>query len=125
MKEESLTENYEYELLQWYTHYKGEKILVELGNEQSLIVRYLKLTDKEKKPAKKWPIIDRSLFPISHDWDGVSIPDLVEDKQRARAVLLNLGLESAIQDVMTGYLYNVKKIKNPRHLKIRWNKKKS
>jgi hypothetical protein len=72
----------------------------------------------------RWPIIDRTLFPIAHDWDGVSIPDLIEDKQRARAKMINLGLDSAIADLHPMYRYNKKKIRNKNDLNfalIRWS----
>lgn len=115
-KEESLTENYEYQLLRWFTHIKGEKYLVEFANKRNLIVRFQKL-DKAK-----WPIIDRSLFPMSHDWDGVSIPDLIEDKQRMKSVMINLGAESAKADLYPMYLFDKKRIKNPNDLDFEFNK---
>lgn len=79
----SLTENFEYSILRWFTHIGGEKYIVEAANNRTLIIR------KKKVDKDYWPIIDRAFSPISHDWDGVSIPDLVEDKQRFKASLLN------------------------------------
>lgn len=117
IKEEALRENYEYKLLEWFTHFNGEKYLVTVGNNRRLIVRYQKL-----KNQKRWPIIDRTLFPISHDWDGVSIPDLIEDKQRARSVMINLGMESAIADLYPMYLFDRKKIPNQANLDFEANK---
>ena len=115
-KEEALDENYEYGLLEWFTTIKGEKYLVTLANNRTLMVRYQKL-DKDK-----WPIIDRVLFPMSNDWDSVSIPDLIEDKQRARSVMINLGMESAKADLYPMYLFNKRKIPNPRDLDFAFNK---
>jgi len=118
-KEESLNKygNYEFNLLNWFTTIKGEKYLVTLGNTRSILVRMVKLDYEDK-----WPIIDRALYPMSHDWDGVSIPDLTEDKQRMRAVLLNLGLVSAKGDVMPRYLFDRTRIKNKNQLNFRSNK---
>jgi len=111
--EEALTENYEYQLLEWYTVIQGKKYIVTLANDKKLIVRYKLLKDQED-----WPIIERSIFPIAHDFDGVSIPDLIEDKQRARSVMINLGMESAIEDLYSGYFYNKSKIKNVNDLDV-------
>lgn len=118
-KEETLSKynNYEFNLLEWFTTIKGEKYLVTLGNERSVLIKLMKL-----KYANRWPIIDRVLYPIAHDWDGVSIPDITEDKQRMRAVLLNLGLISAKADAMPRYLYDKTRIKNKNDLNYRSNK---
>jgi len=115
-QEEALGENYEYQLLEWFTHYKGKKYLMTLGNDRNLLIRFQEIEDE------KWPIIDRVLFPISHDWDGVSIPDLIEDKQRARSVMINLGMESAKADLYPMYLFDQRKIKNPKDLDFAFNK---
>lgn len=110
--------NYEFRLLDWFTTIKGDKYLVTLGNKRQTIVRLMKLD----KFNDRWPIEDRSLYPMSKDWDGVSIPDLTEDKQRARAVLLNIGMESAKSEVTPTYLYDQTRIKNKNDLNFRINK---
>ena len=111
-----LSTNYQNELLEWFTIYKGEKYIITLANKRKKIVRFQKLKQD------KWPVIDRCIFPISHDWDGVNIPDLIEDKQRARAILLNLSLESAKSDVYPMYLFDKNKISNPNDLDFDFNK---
>ena len=118
-KEEALGKfgNYEFNLLEWFTHYKGVKYLFTLGNGRRTVIRYQKLKDQ-----RKWPVIDRALYPMASNWDGVSIPDLTEDKQRARAVLLNLGLVSAKKDVLANYLYDSSKITNRNHLNFKQEK---
>lgn len=107
---ESLTENYQFNLLEWFTHIDGKKCVITLGNTRSLILRVKRLKEN------RWPINDRVLFPMSNDWDGVNIPDLIEDKQRGRAILINLGMKSALKDLYPKYLYNKKKITNPKDL---------
>ena len=114
-KEEALSENYEYLLLEWYTTVNGKKYLTTWGNNRRLLVRYQELK------GENWPLIDRSLFPMSHDWDGVSIPDLIEDKQRARSVMINLGMESAIADLYPMYLFDKKKV-GDQNLDFEFNK---
>src|SRR3990167_9425657 len=115
--EDALDENYEYQLLNWFTTIKGERYLVTLGNRRTTLVWLFKL-----KYGKLWPVIDRSLFPMSNDWDGVSIPDITEDKQRARAKLLNLGVKSAVIDALPQYLYDRTRIKNKNELNWESNK---
>lgn len=111
-------DNYEFQLLNWVTHIKGKKFLVTLGNQRTTLVR---LTDISKYD-NRWPIEDRTLYPMSHTWDGVSIPDLTEDKQRARALLANLGLKSAKSDAMPQYVFDRTRIKNKNDLNWRHDK---
>jgi len=110
-------DNYEFKLLNWMTTIKGKKYLVTLGNSRSIVVRLIEL-----KYNDKWPILDRPLYPMSNDWDGVSIPDLTEDKQRAKAILLNLGVKSAIADAIPQYAFDKNKIKNLNDLNVKSQK---
>jgi len=118
-KEEDLGkhDNYEFRLLDWFTTIQGKKYLVTLGNSRSVVIRLTKLDY-----GNLWPINDRALYPMAHDWDGVSIPDLTEDKQRARAVLTNIGLQSAKDDVTPSYLFDQTVIKNKNDLNFRIRK---
>lgn len=116
-KEETLKANYEYQLIEWFTHINGEKYLVTFGNNRRLMVRYQKV-----KSDGRWPLIDRAIYPMAHDWDGVSIPDLIEDKQRARSVMINLDMKVAISQLYPMYLYNKKKISNEQNLDFEQNK---
>jgi hypothetical protein len=115
-QEDALEENYEYRLLEWFTTVNGKKKIVTTDIGIKVEVR------EQDIDGDRWPIIDRALFPIAHDWDGVSIPDLIEDKQRARAKMINLGLDSAIADLHPMYLYNKKKIRNKNDLNFAFNK---
>lgn len=114
--EEALKANYEYQLIEWYTHIDGEKYLVTYGNNRRLMVRYKKIT------SDNWPLIDRVIFPVSHDWDGVNIPDLIEDKQRAKSVMINLDMKVALAQLYPMYLYDNKKISNETNLDFEENK---
>jgi len=109
-------DNADYRALEWFTHYKGKKVIVTLADNRKRVIRYTEL----KREA--WPIIDRPIYPISHDWDGVNIPDLVEDKQRARAVVQNLGLAGIKIGLHPTYLYNSNLIKNRGQLDVDFNK---
>jgi hypothetical protein len=119
-EEENLDDNGEYDITVWYTHYKVEgeikKVKVWLANERSKVIGFQELEHDY------FPIIDRSLFPTSHDWDGTSIPDLTEDKQRARAVAVNLGLNAMKADLYPMYIYDSNKIVNRKDLAFNYNK---
>lgn len=104
-----------FETTQWLTHYHGKKYIVELGNTRETVVR---LT-----PLKKYfPVIDRKIYPIAHDWDGVAVSDLVEDKQRHRAVVLNLALRILTYSLYPRYAYDKNKIGDKGILDLAMNK---
>lgn len=109
-------DNGTYRLLEWFTHYEGKLVLVTLADNRKKVVRltYIK--------GNKIPIIDRALYPIANDWDGVSIPDLTEDKQRARAKLTNLGIKVAESGLYPSYLFDTNRIKNRADLNFDMNK---
>ena len=107
-----LHSNTEYHQLEWVTHFDGEKVLVVLANDMKVVTRFVKLGDSKDL----WPIIDRPLYPHSRSWRGTSIPDLTEDKQRQRAVAINLGIKMMKSDLYPTYVYDEKMIKNPQDL---------
>lgn len=109
-------DNATYRLVEWITYHKGKLILVTLGNGRKEVVRYTEIK------GNKIPITDRVLYPIANDWDGVSIPDLTEDKQRARAKLTNLGVKVAESSLYPMYLYDTTRIKNRSDLNYEQNK---
>lgn len=115
-------DNAEYTLLEWYTHWKVggslKKVQVWLANNRKIVVGFKVLGD----PTSKWGLLDRPLYPTSHDWDGTSIPDLTEDKQRHRAVAANLGLKAMTSDMYPNYIYDQNKIKNRADLNFGFNK---
>ena len=119
-KEASLGVNAEYDLMLWYTHFEYEgkiqKVKVWLANGMNDVVGVKPLGNND------WGLIRRPLYPNSHDQDGVSIPDLTEDKQRARAVAMNLGMRAMKTDLYANYLYDSTKITNRNDLKAGFNK---
>jgi len=112
--------NASYEITVWHTHYKIDgkvkKVRCWLANDRAKVIGVQVLKEDY------WKIIKRSLYPHSHDWDGTSIPDLTEDKQRARAVAVNLGLRAMKADLYPNYLYDSNKITNRKDLKFGFNK---
>ena len=124
--ENELGDNAQYDITIWYTHAaidgeRPEKYKVFLANERHKVVGLQKI---ERKFGKRtiFPIVDRFLYPTSHDWDGTSIPDLTEDKQRARAVAQNLGLKTMKADLYPMYVYDSNRIRNRNDLNFEFNK---
>lgn len=99
-------ENQDYPLLEWYTYYKDKLHRITLANWRKLIIRLQEIK------WDKMPFIDRAIYPTSHNWDWVSVSDIIEDKQRARAIVLNLALQSVKSWQYPNYLYNQNKIKS-------------
>lgn len=121
--EAKMQDNAEYDLLEWYTHHiddTGEfvKCKVWLANQRKKIVGYQKIG----KASDRWGLIDRALYPTAHDWDGTSVWDLTEDKQRHRALAQNLGMKAMMADVFPMYAYDSNKVKNKKDLKFGFNK---
>lgn len=119
--EKYLGANAEYDITIWNTNWrmtngKVEKVRVWLANNRKLVVGFQVIK------TGIWRVNDRPLFPTSHNWDGTSIPDLTEDKQRARAVAQNLGLDAMKADLYPMYIYNSNKIKNKNDLNFNFNK---
>jgi hypothetical protein len=103
-------------LLEWWTIVGKEKWLLVTDEAKTKIVRAKKWWDTD------WPIAHRKLFPIPSDPLGVSIPDLVEDKQRAKSVLTNLGLMSAKASLYPMYIYDRNSISPTTDLSFGFNK---
>lgn len=81
---------------EWSTMYEGERFDLEVagdlyqGTDMSCVIKM------ELSPYKvKWPLVNRQLFPFGPSFRGVSVVDLVEDKQRISAKFVNLSLKSA------------------------------
>lgn len=108
--------NREYEVLIWLTHIDGEKYFLELANDRKLLVRMIHIDENE------WPIIDRPIYPNSHDWDGVSVFDMTEDKQRFRAALVNTYGKAARADILPTYIFNENKLKKDTDKNFGFNK---
>lgn len=109
---DDLGDNTQYRLIQWLTFWKDPvlnkytKCMVELDPSLSYVVRYSTIA------GNTWPIIDRTIYPMPNSWDGVSIPDLVEDKQRMRAVIQNLAVKDAKYRFFPSYVYDESIITN-------------
>ena len=119
--ENTITENYEYSVLRWFTHVADEngissKYIIEVANNRLLPIRVIKLK------RDWWPIIHRKFSPIAHDWDGVSIPDLTEDKQRFKATVLNDLGDVVKSEVKPMHLFHEDRFRKTQDFTIKWGK---
>ena len=120
--ENSIVENYEYSILRWFTHVPdpktgiSKKYIVEVANNRMLPIRVIELK------RDFWPIIQKKFSPIAHDWDGVSIPDLVEDKQRFKATILNDLGDIVKAEVKPMYLFHEDRFRKTQDFTIKWGK---
>lgn len=84
-----------YSIYNHYTTIKGKKYLVTLANDRSLIIRFEEITavyEEEKANPREieFPVILNYYEPFKGDPFGISIPDILEDKQKAEQLFLNL-----------------------------------
>lgn len=116
------TPNKKYNLYNHYTIIDGFKYLVTLANHRSLIVRMIRLEPalKEEKadPTKvMYPIALKYYSPVQGDPFGVSVPDLMRDKQTSQSKLFNLAILKETRNALGEDLfYDQKMIKNVKEL---------
>lgn len=102
---------------EWWTWWNDKMYFFTFSKDFGVLLR------ASEVKTRRWPVVERSIFPVFKDFDGVSVPDLVEDKQRARATVLNLSLKGIKSDQYPNYLYNNLLIKNKAALaKFEFNK---
>jgi hypothetical protein len=113
-----------YQILEFYGYDdKGDKMVwwVDKGFTKELFKQKLDLQDGEQIVApsgttidtgSKWPIVVKQAFREPHSSIQFSVADLLEDKHRAKSVLLNLAYIAAKDKANPLYLYNPDKIKD-------------
>ena len=115
-------ENKKYEIYHHYTIIEGFKYLVTTANSNTLIIRMLKLkpiTKEEKANPLKvpFPIALKYYSPIKGDPYGISVPDLLRDKQKAESKLFNLAIQKETRNTLgDDIFYDPKKIWNVKSL---------
>jgi len=115
-QEEDLGDNNQYKGLLWRTNFDGMKVRVELFNERKLISRIQEIK------YDNWGLTSKHCWPIAHQFRGVSVPDMCEDKQRKRSVIMNIGIKSLQAQLYPRFLYDPDKIRNKADLKFGLNK---
>lgn len=96
---------------------KGEKCIwwVDKNFSKILFEEKLELDDMEgigEQKMSKWPIVVKEGFRVPHASVPFSVADLLEDKHRAKAVLLNLAFIAAKDVANPVYLYDPDKVKD-------------
>lgn len=109
-------ESYEYRVLNTFTIYKNKRVLASLTNDRTNVIRY------QEFPTREIPVIGRHIYPMAHDWDGVSVSDLTEDKQRHRSSVQNQSLKGIKASLYPMYAFNSNKIKSKKDLDFGFNK---
>lgn len=102
--------NQVYQLLEWYSHDEdGDKCVYWLDKDFTQILRYSKL---ELGEDKRWPLVRKQIFREPNSSISISVPDLIEDKHRAKSVLYNLMYIAAKDEANPIYAYNPDVIKD-------------
>lgn len=113
-----------FQILECYAHDdNGDKYVYWTDKNISQIIyeKKLDLKDGEEiimpdggsvEQASKWPIVAKEAFLIPHQSIPVSVADLLEDKHRAKSVLLNLAYIAAKDQANPLYGYNPDKVRD-------------
>lgn len=113
-----------YQILEFYGYDdKGNKAVCWVDKDFSKVLfeQKLDLQDGEQivtpegetiDTGSKWPIVVKECFREPHSSISFSIPDLLEDKHRAKSVLLNLAYIAAKDKANPIYGYNPDKVRD-------------
>lgn len=81
---------------------------LDLGDGEELIMP----DGQSVEMGSKWPIVVKEAFRVPHSSIPISVADLLEDKHRAKSVLLNLAYIAAKDQANPLYGYNPDKVKD-------------
>lgn len=110
-----------FQILELYMYNdKGEKCVywldktlsVELWSEELKLDDLVYNDNGKESTGSKWPIVTKELFRDPHASLSFSVADILEDKHRAKSVLLNLAYIAAKDRANPTYLYNPNKIQD-------------
>lgn len=104
-----------YQILEYFGYDdEGDKCVywVDKNFSKVLYKEKLDLKDAEDGKDSKWPIVVKEAFREPHASVVFSIADLLEDKHRARSVLLNLAFLAAKDKANPLYQYDPDKVKD-------------
>ena len=113
-----------YNIYHHYTIINGQKYLITLGNSRKLLIRCEELTPKNKEQKKnprliKFPVVVGNWIPTEFDRWGISICDILEDKQTAIQLFMNLNRIKAENEAWGDiFLYDPDIIENIDELKM-------
>lgn len=87
--------------------------------EQKLQLDDLDYGDESNTKGSKWPIVTKEAFREPHSSINFGISDVIEDKHRAKSVLLNLAYMAAKDKANPLYMYNPDKVNDVAQLMSR------
>ena len=121
-----------YDMVDHFTILRGSdgvrrKYLVTVDDSVTNLFRceeIMPVTKKEKDDPSlvPFPLTLNYYMPSREDPMGTSVPDLIEDKQRAKSIIKNLRISAQKAGLYPMYLYNRDKILNRRDLDFAFNK---
>ncbi len=76
------------------------------------VLNFDDMVGEDEKPDSRWPLSRKQAFLIPHSSVPISIADLLEDKHRAKSVLLNLAYIAAKDKANPLYWYDPDKVKD-------------
>lgn len=107
-----------YQILEYFGHDEdGNRCVFWVDKHFSKILFKEKLefddmVTEDEQVGSKWPIVVKESFRIPHSSITFSVADLLEDKHRAKSVLLNLAYIAAKDAANPLYLYNPEQVKD-------------
>ena len=113
---EDLGENTSFKVLEWRTWFDDKQVLVHVSSDMSVLNRY------DTIEQDGWGLVSKIVWRVSHQFAGVSVPDLVEDKQRKQSEMVNLAIGSTKSDLYPMYAYDEKRVTNRNDLSFGFNK---
>ena len=122
LKRDDMQDNNVYELVQWRTIFKGRKIVLVLNAKRSKILGARYLPQNENGESLSWFVVAKKFNPQPHQFKGMSLADLLEDKQRHKAMIINDQINLARSLTYGSYVYDTTKIKNKLDLKWGYDK---
>lgn len=107
-----------YQILEYFGYDEdGKRCVYWIDKEFSKVLMKEVLTfddmiGEDDKPDSRWPIVIKESFKIPHSSVPISVADLLEDKHRAKSVLLNLAYIAAKDKANPLYWYDPDKVKD-------------
>ncbi len=107
-----------FQVLEFYGHDENGKKCVYWTDKNFSVILYENMLDladgdelimpdgKSVETESKWPIVVKEAYRVPHSSIPISVADLLEDKHRAKSVLLNLAYIAAKDQANPLYWYN-------------------
>jgi hypothetical protein len=100
-----------FQILEFFCHDdNGDKTVYWVDKNFSMILMEEKLDLNDEDGSAKWPIVVKESYRQPHSSLPFSVADLLDDKHRAKSVLLNLAFIAAKDQANPLYLYNTEKV---------------